>query len=215
MVVKEQLELIFNYFPELSDKQKEQLEKLFPLYSDWNDKINVISRKDIGNLYLHHVLHSLVQPKVFKFKAGAQILDLGTGGGFPGIPLAIYYPEVEFHLIDARAKKLTVVEAVAQEIGLKNVRTTHTRIEEMKGPKYDFVLSRAVKDLDVMLKWSRPHIKKEMQHAFPNGLVSYTGGSEDKKLAALHKREYTETFPISDYYKEEYFENKFIVYIQA
>lgn len=211
----EQLELIFQYFPELSDTQKGQLEKLFPLYKDWNEKINVISRKDIDNLYLHHVLHSLVLPKVMKFKPGAHILDLGTGGGFPGIPLAIYYPEVSFHLIDARAKKLKVVEAIASEIGLKNVKVTHTRIEDLRGKEYDFVTSRAVTDLDRMIAWSRPLIKKDMQHPLPNGLLSYTGGSKDKKLAALPKGEYSETFTIMDYYKEEYFDNKFIVYIQA
>lgn len=215
MVEKEQLSLIYKYFPGLTEVQKKQLEQLYPIYIKWNDRINVISRKDIVNLYLHHVLHSLVLPKILKFKPGSRILDLGTGGGFPGIPLAIYYPEVQFHLIDGRAKKLKVVRAVADSIGLNNITVSHTRIEDMKRGNYDFVLARAVTDLDRMISWARPQLGKKMKHSYPNGLLSYTGGDMKKKLNALQNNEYTEVFPITDYYKNEYFEEKYVVYIQG
>lgn len=215
MVVEQQLELIYHYFPDLDEKQKKQFARLYPLYKDWNQKINVISRKDIDNLYLHHVLHSLACANVFPFKPDARILDLGTGGGFPGIPLAILFPETHFHLIDGRAKKLKVVQSVSDKIGLANVRTTHTRIEDMKGKKYDFVTSRAVTDLKQMLLWSRPLISPEMKHAYPNGLLSYTGGNIDQKLKELPGDEYSEVFPISDTFKEDYFAEKYLVYMQA
>lgn len=215
MVAEEQLAVIYEYFEDLNEKQRSQVEQLNPLYHKWNERINVISRKDIDNLYLHHVLHSLAVAKIFPFEDGAEILDLGTGGGLPGIPLAILYPEVRFHLIDGTAKKLKVVDAIAENIGLDNIRTSHQRIEYMEHGKYDFVTARAVSDLKQLIEWTRPHIKSQMNHVFPNGLLAYTGGNIEKKIKSLPNQEYSEVFPISDIFIEDYFHKKYIVYIQA
>src|ERR1700739_641686 len=163
-------ELIFSYFPNLSEVQKKQFQQLDSLYKEWNEKINVISRKDIDELYTHHVLHSLGIAKVISFKPGTKILDVGTGGGFPGIPLAILFPESNFHLVDSIGKKITVVKEVAQALELKNVRAQQIRAEELVD-KYDFVVSRAVTDLNVFIKWVKKNISRKGIHALPNGFL--------------------------------------------
>jgi 16S rRNA (guanine527-N7)-methyltransferase len=208
------MESILAYFPHLSARQREQLAALDALYREWNDKINVISRKDIDNLYLHHVLHSLAIARVLPFQAGARVLDLGTGGGFPGIPLAILFPETAFTLIDGTRKKIRVVEEVAQGLGLSNVAARHQRVEELKGRQFDFVVTRAVATLDKLAPWSMPLIRDEQQHALPNGLLALKGGHIRQEITALGRRAYTETYPISDFFSEEYFQEKYVVYVQ-
>lgn len=215
MTPQEQLEIIYQYFPDFTDTQKNQLSQLDEIYRYWNEKINVISRKDIDNLYLHHVLHSLAVAQILPFQDGAEILDLGTGGGFPGIPLAIFYPNVNFHLIDGTAKKIKVVTGVSEALGLENVRASHQRIEYLAQGKYDFVTTRAVTDLKQMIEWSRPRLKSQINHIFPNGLLSYTGGNIEKKIKDLPRHEYKEVFPISDFFIEEYFQHKYLVYVQG
>ena len=207
---------IFDYFPELvGTRAEEQLRALEGLYLDWNAKINVISRKDIQNLYERHVLHSLGLAKFIHFAPGAQVLDLGTGGGFPGIPLAIYFPEVTFFLIDGRKKKLKVVDEVAEAIGLTNVRTRHVRAEECPY-KVDFVVSRAVAPLTQLLEWSRPLLKPEMQHALPNGLICLKGGRHlDNEIKELGSGEYAERKSLTSFFEEDFFREKEIVYVQG
>jgi 16S rRNA (guanine527-N7)-methyltransferase len=206
---------ILKYFPNLTAEQQAQFAELMPLYKDWNDKINVISRKDIDNLYLHHVLHSLAIVKVMQFKDGANILDLGTGGGFPGIPLAIMYPSVNFTLVDSTAKKIRVVQEVATALGLKNVTAIHTRVEEIKNVQFDFVVTRAVTSLDQLLRWSFKLIKKQHQHALPNGILALKGGNIREEIKALGKGQYAESNFIQKFFKEAYFEDKAVVYVQA
>ncbi len=179
-----QMEIIKTHFPELTDAQLEQFERLKDLYQFWNEQINVISRKDIEQLYNHHVLHSLAVIKFMKFRSGARILDLGTGGGFPGIPLAIYYPKVSFTLIDARAKKIKVVENVASELGLENVVAIHGRAEELK-QRFDFVTARAVAPLDKLFLWTSRLIDRNDRHAQPNGLIAFKGGDIEAEIKAL------------------------------
>ena len=162
--------MIFSYFPELSDFQKEQFARLLPLYQDWNAKINVVSRKDIDNLYLNHVLHSLGIAKMASFKAGSHILDVGTGGGFPGIPLAILFPDVNFHLVDSIGKKITVVKNVAEGAGLKNIRAEQIRAEQVKG-EFDFIVSRAVTRLKEFYGWIHRKVKKDSRHSLYNGIL--------------------------------------------
>ena len=173
--IKFTMDLILKYFPDLTEEQKRQFAALYDLYLDWNSKINVISRKDIENLYEHHVLHSLGIAKVIRFRPGTQIMDLGTGGGFPGIPLAILFPEVQFHLVDSIGKKVRVASEIANSIGLKNVTFRHARAEEEKG-KFDFVVSRAVMPLTDLLKIIRKNISSKQQNALPNGLICLKGG---------------------------------------
>ena len=170
------MDLILKYFPDLTEEQKWQFAALYDLYLDWNSKINVISRKDIENLYEHHVLHSLGIAKVIRFRPGTQIMDLGTGGGFPGIPLAILFPEVQFHLVDSIGKKVRVASEIANSIGLKNVTFRHARAEEEKG-KFDFVVSRAVMPLTDLLKIIRKNISPKQQNALPNGLICLKGAN--------------------------------------
>ena len=170
------MEIIQKYFPKLSERQLERFEALLSLYSDWNSKINVISRKDIDNLYERHVLHSLAISRLIAFGPGSRILDLGTGGGFPGIPLAIFFPEVQFTLIDGTRKKIKVVEEVCQALGLTNVRAMQVRAEELKKERFDFVVSRAVAALDKLLPWCQRLLKREQQHSLPNGLICLKGG---------------------------------------
>ena len=167
-------ELIFSYFQELTQTQKDQFARLMPLYREWNEKINVISRKDIENLYLNHVLHSLGIAKLTSFKPGANILDVGTGGGFPGIPLAILFPETRFHLVDSIGKKITVVKNVAEGVGLKNVRAEQIRAEQVKG-EYDFVVSRAVTRLKEFYGWIHRKVKKDSRHSLYNGILYLKG----------------------------------------
>ncbi|MDH6304381.1 16S rRNA (guanine527-N7)-methyltransferase [Parabacteroides sp. PF5-5] len=205
-----QLIRLNEYFPELTDKQKEQFEALYPLYADWNAKINVISRKDIDNLYLHHVLHSLGIVKMIRFKEDTSVMDLGTGGGFPGIPLAIYFPQVQFHLVDSIGKKIKVAQAVAEAIGLENVTFRHCRGEEEK-QLFDFVVSRAVMPLVDLSKIVTKNIKKkQQQNALPNGLICLKGGELQHEILPFKNKAVSIT--LSDYFKEEYFKAKKVVY---
>lgn len=209
------MDLILKYFPTLSDSQKAHFEQLDPLYRDWNAKINVISRKDIDNLYLHHVLHSLAIAKVVTFKPGAAVLDIGTGGGFPGIPLAILFPETHFTLVDSIGKKIKVVQEVSEAIGLKNVTALHQRVEDFKKPQFDFAVTRAVASLDKLYPWSARLIKNKEQHVLPNGLIALKGGMVEEEINNLPRDSYTEIYPLSDFFSEPYFQEKFAVYVQA
>lgn len=203
------MNIIDKYFEELTEKQRKQFEALGTLYEDWNAKINVISRKDIGNLYEHHVLHSLGIAKVISFKPETAVMDLGTGGGFPGIPLAIYFPEVKFHLIDSIGKKIRVATEVAKSIGLKNVTFAHKRAEEEKG-KFDYVVSRAVMPLDNLEKLVRKNISKIQKNALPNGLICLKGGELEHEAVKLVKRSIF--WNLQDYFEETYFETKKVVF---
>lgn len=204
------MEIIQKYFPELTDIQKEQFMALYDLYTDWNSKINVISRKDITNLYEHHVLHSLGIAKVINFRPGTEIMDLGTGGGFPGIPLAIMFPDTHFHLVDSIGKKVKVATEIASAIGLKNVTTRHCRAEEEK-QLFDFVVSRAVMPLTDLLKIIRKNIRKEQSNALPNGLICLKGGElQNEVLPVKHQ---TVMYDLKDYFEEEFFETKKVVYV--
>ena len=204
------MEQILRYFPDLTERQQEQYSLLYPLYTDWNSKINVISRKDIDNLYEHHVLHSLGIAKVIRFRPGTKVMDLGTGGGFPGIPLAIMFPEVEFHLVDSIGKKVRVAQEVAQSTGLENVRFSHARGEEIK-EKYDFVVTRAVMPLSDLMKVVRKNIHKEMRNSMPNGIIALKGGELDREMAPM--RNICMTWDLKDYFKEEYFVTKKVVHV--
>ena len=204
------MQQILKYFPNLTPQQREQFEMLDALYHDWNAKINVISRKDIDNLYEHHVLHSLAIAEYINFREGTMVMDLGTGGGFPGIPLAIMFPEVHFHLVDSTKKKILVCTEVAQALGLKNVTTRWCRAEEEKG-KFDFVVSRAVMPLADLVKICRKNISKEMKNALPNGLICLKGGELEHETYPMKRA--VEIVPISTYFNEEYFETKKVVYL--
>jgi 16S rRNA (guanine527-N7)-methyltransferase len=203
-------DIIFSYFTELTEKQKHQFSRLLPLYQEWNAKINVISRRDIDNLYTNHVLHSLGIAKLTPFNSGAEILDVGTGGGFPGIPLAILFPETHFHLVDSIGKKITVVKEVAGSIGLKNVRADQIRAEQVKG-EYDFIVSRAVTRLKEFYGWVNRKIKKESKHRLYNGILYLKGGDLAEELAELKKSH--QVFELNTVFKEEFFETKKVVYI--
>lgn len=204
------MDIILKYFPELTEVQKQQFATLEALYTDWNAKINVISRKDIGNLYEHHVLHSLGIAKVIRFTPGSRIMDLGTGGGFPGIPLAILFPEVHFHLVDSIGKKVRVATEVAHSIGLDNATFSHTRAEEVKDT-YDFVVSRAVMPLADLMKIIRKNISSHQQNALPNGLICLKGGElANETMPFRHK---ATIWNLSDYFDEEFFQTKKAVYV--
>ena len=204
------VEIIFHYFPTLSEKQRQQFRLLLPLYKEWNDKINVISRKDIDNLYVNHVLHSLGIARVIAFKPGSSILDVGTGGGFPGIPLAILFPDAHFHLVDSIGKKISVVNAVSQELGLKNVRGEQKRAEDIIG-EYDFIVSRAVTRLKEFHSWIHKKVKKESRHSLSNGILYLKGGDLSEELAELKKP--TQQFELSEHFAEEFFQTKKVVYV--
>jgi 16S rRNA (guanine527-N7)-methyltransferase len=206
---------ILKYFPHLNATQKEQFAQLLPLYRDWNEKINVVSRKDIENLNLHHVLHSLAIAKVCAFVEGAKILDLGTGGGFPGIPLAILYPSVSFHLVDSTAKKIRVVEEIRTALDLKNVVASHSRVEDLKAQQADFVVTRAVASLDQLFRWTQKHISRKHRHALPNGILALKGGMIETEIQALGKGAYVETTPIRSFFSEDYFAEKVVAYVQS
>uniref|UniRef100_UPI0015B105E8 16S rRNA (guanine(527)-N(7))-methyltransferase RsmG n=1 Tax=Alloprevotella sp. TaxID=1872471 RepID=UPI0015B105E8 len=204
-------EIIFQYFQELTDVQREQFAQLDALYREWNAKINVISRKDIDNLYPHHVLHSLGIAKVINFRPGTKIMDIGTGGGFPGIPLAILFPECQFKLIDSIGKKIKVASAVAQAIGLKNVQIEHRNVMEEKA-KYDFVVSRAVMNASDLVKLVRKNISREQRNALPNGLICLKGGDVTEEMAPFANC--SEVWNLSQYFADEFFETKKVTYIQ-
>ena len=205
------MESILKYFPNITEKQKEQFAALYDLYFDWNSKINVISRKDIENLYEHHVLHSLAIAKYITFKPGTTIMDMGCGGGFPGIPLAIMFPEVDFHLVDSIGKKVRVAGEIAKSIGLTNVRTSHSRAEEIKD-KYSFVVSRAVMQLPDLVKICRKNISKEHINALPNGIICLKGGDMTSETEPF--KSCREIINVSNYFQEEYFKDKKVVYVQ-
>lgn len=203
-------ELILKYFPDLTIEQQSQFDALHDLYKEWNDKINVISRKDIDNLYTNHILHSLGIAKVMPFKPGASVLDVGTGGGFPGIPLAILFPETNFHLVDSIGKKITVVNEVAKGAGIKNVTGEWTRAEQVKG-KYDFIISRAVTRIKEFYGWVNQKVKETSVHDLDNGILYLKGGDLDEELSEL-KRMHS-LYNLSDYFTEEFFETKKVVYV--
>ena len=200
--------LILKYFPEITDEQKQQFEKLEKLYTEWNEKINVISRKDMDGLYEKHILHSLGIAKVMPFADGTKVLDVGTGGGFPGIPLAILFPEVSFTLIDSIGKKRKVVEAVSEGLGLKNVTAVHGRAEKLK-EKFHFVVSRAVTQMPEFLRWLKGKFEKEQFNEKHNGVLYLKGGDLAEELAGLR----CEIFQLKNYFEEEFFDTKKVVYL--
>jgi 16S rRNA (guanine527-N7)-methyltransferase len=204
------MELINKYFPHITEEQRQRFAALDALYRDWNSKINVISRKDIDNLYEHHILHSLGIAQIINFKSGTRVMDLGTGGGFPGIPLAIMFPEVHFHLVDSIGKKIRVCDEVRTALGLTNVTTEWTRAENLKD-KYDFVVSRAVMPLADLVKLVRKNIATKTQNAMPNGLICLKGGELANEV--LPMKAHTLITSLSDYFEEEFFETKKVVYV--
>ncbi|MFL0063160.1 16S rRNA (guanine(527)-N(7))-methyltransferase RsmG [Tenacibaculum maritimum] len=203
------MDILLKYFDGLSEIQLAQFSKLKELYKDWNLKINVVSRKDIDELYLRHVLHSLGIAKVMQFKAEAKVMDVGTGGGFPGIPLAILFPETDFHLVDSIGKKIKVVNEVAEGLGLKNVRTTHGRVEEVKDT-YDFIVSRAVAQMETFERWVKNKVHKKQQHDLKNGILYLKGGNLVEELQHFPK---ATIYNLSDFFKEEFFETKKVVHL--
>ncbi len=207
------IDIILKYFPKLTENQQSQFEQLGDLYREWNQKINVISRKDIENLYPHHILHSLAIAKKINFKSGSKVLDLGTGGGMPGIPLAILFPHVQFTLVDGTRKKILVVQEIADAIGLKNVNAIHTRAEELK-EKFDFVICRAVASMDKLYGWSLKLIGSQHKHGLPNGLITLKGGNVKEEIKLLPGGSYTEVWPVTDVFPEDFFEEKVMVYVQ-
>lgn len=204
------MELINKYFPSITSEQRERFAALDALYRDWNSKINVISRKDIDNLYEHHILHSLGIAKLIAFKPGTRIMDLGTGGGFPGIPLAIMFPDVQFHLVDSIGKKIRVCDEVRTALGLTNVTTEWSRAENVKD-KFDFVVSRAVMPFADLVKLIRKNIAKDSHNAMPNGLICLKGGELANEVMPM--KSHTLITDLSDYFEEEFFETKKVVYV--
>ena len=202
--------ILSQYFPNLSAEQQQQYDALEALYRDWNEKINVISRKDIDNLYEHHVLHSLAIAKVIRFKPGTRILDFGTGGGFPGIPLAILFPECEFKLIDGTGKKIRVAQEVCQAVGLRNCHPEHLRGEDERG-QFDFIVSRAVMPLPDLVKLMRKNISKQQHNALPNGILCLKGGDLQAEIRPFHK--IVETTDISTFFREPWFKEKNVIYL--
>ncbi len=203
------MELILKYFPEISDTQREQFAALYNLYADWNAKINVVSRKDFDQLYLRHILHSLAIAKVCEFEAGARILDVGCGGGFPSIPLAIMFPEARFVAADSIAKKITVVKGVAESLGLTNIDPRNTRVEQIK-ERFDYVVSRAVTAMPAFVQWIWTKIEKGQKGSLPNGILYLKGGDLAEELALTRKK--WNIYEISDLFDEEFFETKKVVY---
>lgn len=204
------MELIEKYFGDFTEKQLHQFASLEALYKDWNSKINVISRKDIDSLYLKHVLHSLAIAAVVDFQPGTQIIDIGTGGGFPGVPLAIFFPETEFYLVDSIAKKLKVVDGIAEAINFKNVTTQHIRAEEIKNRRFDFAVSRAVAPLKDLWRWAGPLIRKGNKHAIANGLICLKGGDLSAEISESGLK--PNIISISEIFPEEFFREKYLVH---
>ena len=203
------MELIKKYFPNLTEEQISQIAALQELYKDWNLKINVVSRKDIEELYLRHVLHSMGIAKIQEFKPDARILDVGTGGGFPGIPLAIMFPETQFHLVDSIGKKIKVVDEVVEGIGLKNVKTTNGRVEEING-NYDFIVSRAVAAMPTFVHWVKGKIAKTSRHELKNGILYLKGGDLNEELQNYKS---AKIYNLSDYFSEDFYETKKLVHL--
>lgn len=203
------MKLIEKYFPEITDTQHQHFKMLETLYQDWNLKINVVSRKDIDELYLRHVLHSLAIAKIINFKPGSKIIDVGTGGGFPGIPLAIMFPESQFHLVDSIAKKLKVVNEVVEGLGLTNVKTTHGRVEDVKDT-YDFIVSRAVAAMPTFVHWTKDKIAKKQNHDLKNGILYLKGGDLGEELQDFPK---ATIYNLNDFYTEDFFETKKLVHL--
>lgn len=210
------VEIIFNYFPDLTEEQQSQFSLLEDLYKDWNQKINVVSRKDIEELYLRHVLHSLGIAKIQQFLPGSSVLDVGTGGGFPGIPLAILFPETQFTLVDSIAKKIKVVQEVVQGLGITNVTTVNSRVEDISTalnvtkPQFDFIVSRAVAVMPTFTRWVKGKIKKESLHDRRNGILYLKGGDLSEELKDYLN---AEIFDLPDYFKEDFYETKKVVYL--
>jgi 16S rRNA methyltransferase gidB len=204
------MEQILRYFPQLTEQQQQQFAALDALYRDWNAKINVISRKDIDNLYPHHVLHSLGIAKVISFRPGTHVMDIGTGGGFPGIPLAILFPEVQFHLLDSIGKKIKVAQAVADALQLSNVRTSHKNVIEEK-EKYDFVVSRAVMQMGDLVRLVRKNVHHEQRNSLPNGLICLKGGDIQQEMRPF--KHCCDVWPLHTYFEEEFFETKKVAYV--
>lgn len=204
------VELIKQYFPEITAEQERQFALLLPLYKDWNEKINVISRKDIDELYERHVLHSLGIAKVIHFSSGSHILDVGTGGGFPGIPLAILFPDSNFHLVDSIGKKIKVVNDVATSIGLNNIKATHSRVEQID-EKFDFIVSRAVTQFPEFVSWVRNKIIKEQKNSFPNGILYLKGGELSEELKPYSQK--VKLFELKHYFNSDFFDTKKVVYM--
>lgn len=204
------VQTVFEHFPDLNDEQRRQFEALDALYRDWNAKINVISRKDIDNLYPHHVLHSLGIAKVVRFRPGTEIMDVGTGGGFPGIPLAILFPECRFHLVDSIGKKIKVATAVTEAIGLHNVTAVHRNVVEEKA-KFDFVVSRAVMDTAELVRLVRKNVHHTQRNSLPNGLICLKGGDLHHELQPFRRS--SDTWNLSDFFKDEFFQTKKVIYV--
>jgi 16S rRNA (guanine527-N7)-methyltransferase len=205
------MDIILKYFDDFTEKQLQQFSALQQLYTEWNSKINVISRKDIDSLYLKHVLHSLAIATIIEFRPRTKIIDIGTGGGFPGVPLAIFFPEVEFHLVDSIGKKLKVVEAVKEELGLTNITTQHTRAEEIKDRQFDFVVTRAVAPLKDLWYWSNRMIAKKSSNTLLNGLISLKGGDLAAEISESGLR--PKMVSIEQVFPEEFFKEKYILHI--
>lgn len=205
------MEIIRSYFKQLTQQQLDAFQELQGLYAHWNEKINVISRKDIDNLEIRHILHSLAIAKFIEFTPGTTVMDLGTGGGFPAIPLAIMFPQVQFHAIDGTAKKIKVVQTIINHLGLDNIKAQQLRAEENK-QQYDFVVTRAVATLDKLIPWSERLIHRKQKNATPNGLIALKGGSFKQEKKDIKK--YMEHNPLQTYFKEEFFETKYLVYVQ-
>lgn len=203
------MELIKKYFPQLTQEQYILFQKMEDLYKDWNTKINVVSRKDIDELYLRHVLHSLGIAKIQEFLPGSRVLDVGTGGGFPGIPLAILFPETEFHLVDSIGKKIKVVDEVTEGLGLQNVKTFNERVEDIDG-KYDFIISRAVAVMPTFVRWTKGKIAKDSRHERKNGILYLKGGDLSEELGNYKT---AQVYELSDYFKEAFFDTKKVVYL--
>jgi 16S rRNA (guanine527-N7)-methyltransferase len=206
----QKLELIQKYFDDFTEEQVNQFAALEELYKEWNAKINVISRKDIDSIYLHHVLHSLSIAAIANFAPGTTVIDIGCGGGFPGVPLAIFFPKVKFHLVDSIAKKLKVVDAVCEGAGIKNITTQQTRAEDIKNRKFDYAISRAVAPLKDLWKWASPLIKKDHSKPLPNGLICLKGGDLSQEIFESGLR--PKMMPIYKIFPEEYFEEKYVIH---